>query len=78
MVSFIKTDSLTSSLFRVDSFCPRYVPRTVIIIREYIRDANKTIKPVMGSYRMNSPVNPGQKITGIKAAIVVPVEARIG
>ena len=33
---------------------------------------------VIGRYLINWPVKPGQKIKGINAAIVVPVEAKTG
>ena len=37
-----------------------------------------TIIRVMGKYCINSPMSPGQKASGAKAARVVPVEAIIG
>ena len=42
------------------------------------KEAQSTKKTVIGRYFINCPVYPGQKINGINAAKVVPVEARIG
>ena len=45
---------------------------------EETREEIRTIETVTGNSFINSPVYPGQNITGINAAKVVPVEARIG
>ena len=42
------------------------------------REDPRTMMSVMGKYFMNSPMSPGQKARGVKAARVVPVEAMMG
>ncbi len=52
--------------------------KTGLITRATKREEAKTMIRVIGMYFINSPIIPGQKARGIKAARVVRVDAMIG
>ena len=59
-------------------FLPIFAPRVGIKINAMSKDAVNVAINVIGRNFMNSPTIPGQKIRGMKAASVVPVDAVIG
>ena len=57
---------------------PNTPPNTGTKISAINNDADNTAIKVNGKYFINSPIMPGQNISGAKAANVVAVEAIIG